>query len=566
MAGGENMTRGTIADVSWRDLLAQDPYYWLSNSFQYSENLNCDDELHWIKLSQKAESWSQCANCQLVMAGDHVFALPLAWGTIKYFNKNNWTSPTSTAGTIGRWTYAGWVVFQDYLWYGWYDKWQSISWLNRINITGAGSPEHFVPRDHNGYGDEDIEDYRTSITWQMTWWLSCILNFNNTRLVCGSGKELRAYYPELDRYLRHETKQYGPEAWQPVQPGETGWKKVQEFEDWCTIIGLTCTFEYLKVWVQDEWWNTKVYFYPGNDDLRNVFTYNITDLTNTKVLRVYSINSIDYFTASLDGTDWYITFNKLVGNTPIQIFKQRWWLSEYDVNQKAWYFIWPTSIDAAYLDGAFYVADSYGVFKFLFNPQGNDKWYLKWKLRSSNQNCPWLAICENFLYVSDQNWLKRMRLYDTWVDWYQSQWLLISREMEWDYWWCISKMLEEVRLHFELNPLISSSQNAGDIDIYVSPNNTRRHVNPEIDDTWWYHVMHIDGSSSSQNRKTRWERTNVLNNLNDWNPAFSFDWETITYCVVINRWSSSAEWTPIVREVKLSYKLKGKTNNIYWIK
>ena len=557
MAGGENMTRGTIADVSWRDLLAQDPYYWLSNSFQYSENLNCDDELHWIKLSQKAESGSQCRNCQLVNAWDHVFALPLEWWTIKYFDKNNRTSPTSTAWSIGSGRWAGWVIFQEYLWYGVRNS--SSSWLNRILANGSGTVDSFRPYDHVWFGDEDIESWRTKTT-QMWPWLSCILNFNNTRLVCWVWNQLRAYYPELDR-------EGDPKGWwEFVIFGETWWKKVQEFQPWCVIIWLTCTFEYLKVWVLDKWENTKIYFYPGNDDLRNVFTYNITDLSNTKVLRIYSINGIDYFTTSLDWTDWYITFNKLIGNTPIQIFKQRGWLSEYDVNQKAWYFIWPTSIDAAYLDGAFYVADSYGVFKFLFNPQGNDKWYLKRKLRSSNQNCPWLAICQNFVYVSDQNWLKRMRLYDTWVDWYQSQWLLISREMEGDYWWCISKMLEEVRLHFELNPLISSSQNAWDIDIYVSPNNTRRHVNPEIDDEWWYHVMHIDGSSSSQNRKTRWERTNVLNNLNEGNPAFSFDWETITYCVVINRWSSSAEWTPIVREVKLSYKLKGKTNNIYWIK
>lgn len=77
---GENYTKGkgTISDVSWRDMLAQDPYYGLSNSFQYSENINCDDELHGIKLSQKIDSRSDCSNCQLISGGDKIYALPLS--------------------------------------------------------------------------------------------------------------------------------------------------------------------------------------------------------------------------------------------------------------------------------------------------------------------------------------------------------------------------------------------------------------------------------------------------------------------------------------------------------
>lgn len=86
---------------------------------------------------------------------------------------------------------------------------------------------------------------------------------------------------------------------------------------------MTCTFEYLKVWVQDEGRNTKIFYYQGNDDLRNTFVYDLIDLTGTKVLHAYSINGIDYYTASLDGTDGYITLNKIIGKTPVQIFKQR---------------------------------------------------------------------------------------------------------------------------------------------------------------------------------------------------------------------------------------------------
>ena len=65
----EKYEKSTLADVSWRDMLAQDPYYGLSNSFQYSENINCDDELHGIKLSQRIMSKNgTCEDSQLICA------------------------------------------------------------------------------------------------------------------------------------------------------------------------------------------------------------------------------------------------------------------------------------------------------------------------------------------------------------------------------------------------------------------------------------------------------------------------------------------------------------------
>lgn len=559
MASWEKYLKDTISDVSWREGFSQDPYYWLTNSYQYSENLNTDDELHGIKLSQKVSSANVCSNCQLVMAWANVFAIPLSWWTVKYFNSTNWTSPTSTnvtlastASTKYKLAYGNWTVFQDKLWFWVWVQTSSMSWAWLIRIPVVwGNGETVAPYDHPEATDESISDPNTKTT-PMTNSVTAVLNYNNTRLVVWAWQDLRVYYPELE------------DSWATLW--YTWWKKVQSFENWCTIIALTCTFQYLKVRVTDEWWNTKVYYYQGNDDLRNTFVYDLVDLTNTKVLRVYPINWIDYYTASTDGSDGYITFNKLLWTTVISLFKQRWWLSSYDANQKATYFVWPTSHNAAYLDWHFYVADSYWVWKFnCVNTRTDtvDRWYLKRKINSSTTNTPWLAICENFVYTSDTNWLHRMRTYDTWIDGYQQKWLLISREMEWKYGGCVSKMLDEVRLHFELNPLISNSQDAWDIDVYVSPNNMWKNVNPESDSTWWYKVMHIDGTKSSQNRKTRYEKTNQLNNLNSWSPAFEFDRETITYCVVITRWSNNAQRTPVVREVQMQYHLKGKTNNIY---
>lgn len=82
-----------------------------------------------------------------------------------------------------------------------------------------------------------------------------------------------------------------------------------------------------------------MYYYQGNNNLKSTFVYNVIDLTGTKVLRVYSINSIDYYVASLDGTDGYVTFNKMIGNTPVMLLKQRAGLSSYDVNYKDPYFV-----------------------------------------------------------------------------------------------------------------------------------------------------------------------------------------------------------------------------------
>lgn len=589
---------GNIADVSRRDMLAQDPYFWLSNSFQYSENINCDDELHGIKLSQRIMSIDQWANCQLISTAtwDRVFIVPTKTENeavkVKYFDKNTNPNgddtlnlnrfPGGEVKETGLEIPAGMnvgeaVIFQDYLRVPISDTTNNKSYFKKVNVkdvagTTSDSVIEYNPiDDHLEDSDESIGNISqlgiTTKNWIMGSGINQVINFNNTRLVCGVGEYLRVYYPELDAYGTWQ-QQRDPIAQtiRPVNPGETGWKKVQRFEAGCSIVGLTCDFEYLKVWVTNEGWDTKMYYYPGNNDLRNTFVYNIVDMTGTKVLKTYNINGVDYFTASLDWTDGYITFNKVIGGTPVQLLSQRGWLSKYDANQKAWYFVWPTTWTAEYQNGAFYIGDAYGVFKFAFNPTGYDTGYLKWKARSEGQITVGLCIAWNFVFISDEDWIKAMRLYDTGIDGYERKGILISREMEWDYGGTISKMIDELRLHFELNPLISSSQNAWDIDVYLSPNNSWKNVNPEIDDTGRWHVIHIDGDSSLQNRNTRYEKTTALNKLNNWNPAFEFDWETITYCVVISRGSNTAQWTPVVREVNIVYHTKEKTNNVLDLK
>lgn len=555
-----------ISQVSWTDWTAMDVYYWMTHSFQYAKNINTDDEMHWIKLSTKAEFTSNFAKCQLVSVWDQwVVALKTDWSAApRRFNSTSftswWTSIWNSSYADLKLKVCPWVVFQDYFWY-----WAGSSWANMmaaVRVDQSHSVYVVTPRDHPESTDESISD-KNNVNGQMVdWAVTAILNYNNSRLIVACWNELWVYYPELDQTspVSHPWS-----SWSQSDMWKTWWKKVLTYEAWTTIVWLTCSFEYLKVWAVDEGWNTKVFYYQGNNNLRSTFVYNLVDLTWVRVLRVYSINGIDYYVSSIDWTDWFVDFYKLVWNTPVLLFKQRAWLTSMDVNYKAPYFVWPTSINAAYKNGKFYVADAYWLFQFTYNPQSFDPWYMKWWLYN-NKQVYW--VCENqwYLYVSTEDWCYIMRSIDTWLpplswstEWYQSEWVLISREFEGAEGWTITKMLDEIRLNFEMNP---NTDDNWEIDIYVSPNNLWKSTSSFTESNNWYHVMHL----SQTNAWTRTEKSNRLNNLWDNNTsAFGFDWQTITYAIVITRWYEKKA-TPIVREIKLKYTCKDKVNNVYNIK
>ena len=591
MAVGEKRNTNQISQVSWTDWTAMDVYYWMDHSFQYSRNINCDDELHWIKLSTAQHFTTSYKKCHLLSLWEHwVMALPVdtnkAWDetTLKKFQYNSsnvsspltpwWDELDSQAWTSYSYNYDAveWVVFQDRYWF-WSNRTQPSSWQPTLgyitslpltwNNTTHGSTQQkiYKPYDHPEATDESIED-PSNILSRMSWQITAILNYNNTRLVVACWQEIWVYYPELDA-SNPNSPIYDPnlttdDYW------KTGWKRTLTYEAWVTIVGLTCSFEYLKTRCVDEWWNTKVYYYQGNNNLRNTFVYNLVDLTWVRVTRVYSINWIDYYVSSLDGTDGFVNLYKLVWTTPVQLFKQRAWLDPLDINTKAPYFVWPVGLSAAYSMGKFYIADAYGLFQFTYEPQSFDKGYMKWWLYN-NKQVYW--VCENKwrLYVSTEDWCYAMRVWDTWVDDYQEDWILISREFEWKEWGTVTKMLDEIRLNYELNPNIdesdyaSDSQPYGTIEIYVSPNNLWKDTDPTSPTSDnWYKVMKITKDS----KWTRTEKSNLFNDLNSWQSAFKFDWQTITYAIVITRWSEHKA-TPIVRQIDIKYHCKDKVNNVY---
>ncbi len=591
-----------ITQVSWTDWTAMDVYYWLEHSFQYSSNINCDDELHGIKLATKACFVPYYSKCQLTSLGDNgVVALSVDWikkpvwfndktGSTSRF-ETGWTSAWIDVRPDSSYKITPGTVFQDYFWF-WTQDSGGNNMLAAYKIWTNNNPYLVKPSDHMEATDEDISTPIVSPI-PMKWVITAILNYNNTRLVVATSWEEAAiwvYYPELDQNSPvTQTTPWSAENW------TTGWKKVLTYEAWVTIVGLTCSFEYLKTRCVDEGWNTKVYYYQGNNDLRNTFVYNLVDLTGVRVLRVYSVNGIDYYVSSIDWTDGFVNLYKLVWNTPVPLFKTRAWLSQYDVNYKAPYFVWPCGLNAAYSGWKFYIADAYGLFQFTYNPQGFDKGYMKWKLQGKweNENHQVYGVCENQgrLYVSTAAGCYRMRVIDTanswmnptpaainaiknnydrtdadinmWLRWgFQEEWILVSREYEWKEWGTYTKMLDEIRLNFELNHLTSINWT---IDVYVSPNNlwTNRHTFTEENN--WYKVMHIDQT----NVNTRTEKSNLFNNL--WasdSSSFKFDWQTITYAIVITRRPWTAWWvwtmtTPIVRQIDIKYHTKDKINNVY---
>ena len=568
-----------ISQVSWTDGTAQDVYYWLEHSFQYASNINCDDELHGLKLSTKAVFTEHYKGCQLTSVWENwVVALDVTW-----LAKPIWfDSTTFMSGGSAKWDKDGyydpdhsyhicpWVVFQDYFWFPVSDS-QGNNMLSSIRCNWDASDQYTLkPMDHNEATDESISD--PTDTWiYMKWVVTAILNYNNTRLVVACGQDIWVYYPELDQNnpVTHPTT-----PWQLEDHGTTWWKKVLTYEAGITIVGLTCSFEYLKTWCVDEWWNTKIYYYQGNNDLRNTFVYNVVDLTWVRVLRAYNINGIDYYVSSIDGTDWFVNLYKLVWTTPVPLFRTRAWLDPLDVNTKAPYFVWPVWLNAAYCKWRFYIADAYGLFQFTYEPNSYDKWYMKWWLYN-NKHVYW--VCENqwYLYVSTAQWCYCMRVIDTWKppiassdEWYQEEWVLISREFEGKEWGTVTKMLDEIRLNYELNPLTRYN---GTIDIYVSPNNLWKNTHTFTESNNWYHAMHIE----QRNGKTRAEKSNLFNDLGSWEgSSFKFDWQTITYAIVIKRYKAPSNnpsdtqldaqhATPIVRQLDIKYHCKDKVNNVY---
>ena len=128
------------------------------------------------------------------------------------------------------------VIFQDKLRASYYGRDESTFCRVQKPSAGGTPTELTTPiaiYDHIEDSDESISNISllgvTTMNGTMGPGINQVLNFNNTRLVCGVGQDLRVYYPELDKTGE---AQYDPntQTIRTVIFGETGWKKVQRFE------------------------------------------------------------------------------------------------------------------------------------------------------------------------------------------------------------------------------------------------------------------------------------------------------------------------------------------------
>ena len=88
--------------------------------------------------------------------------------------------------------------------------------------------------------------------------------------------DIWVYYPELDTI---------DQIWYTIHTW--WWKKKVLLMKHELLSDLLVHLNIWKVWAVDEWWNTKVYYYQGNNNLRNTFVYNVVDLTGVESTRVY---------------------------------------------------------------------------------------------------------------------------------------------------------------------------------------------------------------------------------------------------------------------------------------
>lgn len=89
------------------------------------------------------------------------------------------------------------VIFQDYLWISYTVSGRST--FSKVNVAASTPTVTQITGvyDHVEDSDESITDINTKKGY-MGPEIFQVINFNNTRLVCGCGEELWVYYPELD--------------------------------------------------------------------------------------------------------------------------------------------------------------------------------------------------------------------------------------------------------------------------------------------------------------------------------------------------------------------------------
>ena len=546
---------GIIRERTRQYWVTADPFMWMAGSFQYAENLNVFDDPRGIKLTTGREKDNTHNSCKLVSAGDYIVRIPTPWDTamdVKKIAPSQRPSGWTVLGTVSPWvTPYDAVIFNGSVAVIW-TKTDARAWIYFYDLSGSGKVTR-VPVD-NTWDTPVIMWNQDPNLWELTPpYCNCICNLNNSMLLVGNGNYLRAYNPAEDAWSLYAS----------------GWKIVKRYSGDCNIVEISPKADYVELFIDDGFWNTKIHYYPWIFDMEDSGLMKSVDLPNTRIQRVYPHMTKEMMIISLDWSNNNVSLREVIWYETYPVMKShRAWLSPYDVQHKLWFFTWPCGYDMVWYDGRAYVADVEWIWEF--------NWYdakkmpvgtLRWKFYNESQDkTPFgLAIAKDYIFVSYNDAEYCARIYDT-VNpyWYAKEWMLISRAIETEYGGEFTKQLVRWITQFEMNNLTNDN---GSIDVYVCGN---REWNTPNDDAW-IKIAHIQQSDADFSNS--WNTVNGLTEYNIWTCVHRFDnagdWsfmqdrQVIEYKIEIKAWTKSS-WiyysSPVLRSLLLEYDVKEKTN------
>lgn len=542
---------GIIRERTRQYGITDDPFVGMAGSFQYAENLNVFDDPRGIKLTTGWSSSTAYKACKLVSAGDYVIAIPDTWD-VKKIDPEDRPNGTTIWNLSSNITPYDAVIFDGYVWViaSKTDMFGAI-WAFPLD-PNLWSQKLFVPvDDHNRDPDHKIILWKNGRT---PLYCDCICNFNNSMILLGNGNVLRVYNPADDTWATFIDPDYG-------EVHGSWWKIVKEYSSNCNIKEISPKADYVEIFVEDEYWNTKIHYYPWIFDMEDSGLMKSVELPNTRVQRVFPHMTKEMMTISYDGSNNNISLREVIWYETYPVMRShRAWLSPYDVQHKLGFFTWPCSEDMAWYEGRAYIADVEGIWEL--------NWYdakkmpvanLRWKFNDEDDDKTprWLAVAKDFIFVSYNDKAYCARIYDTANPYgYADEWTLISRAIETEYGGEFTKQLVKRFVQFEMNNLTDEN---GTIDIYVCGNREWNSIN----DSAWVKIAHIDQNDADFGDQTSWWWYEIgtcvhrFDNAGDW--SFMQDRQVIEYKVVIKTWENSNA-SPVLRSLLFNYDVKEKTN------
>lgn len=526
---------GVIRERTRQYGITDDPFVGLAGSFQYAENLNVFDDPRGIKLTTNWRKSSSYKSCKLVSAGNYLIRIPES-GNVQRVD------PASRPNGTTIWTISTSMIPYD-----------AVIFNDAVAVIAHKSnniaqvffydikwwPQHdSIPVDNTW--DTPI------IMWINTpSYCSCIANFNNSMLLVGNGNYLRWYNPADDTWSVYA-------SW---------WKVLKEYSGNCDIVDISPKADYVEIFIEDGYWNTKIHYYPWIFDMEDSGLMKSVNLPNTRIQRVYPHMTKEMVAISLDGSNNNVSLREILWYETYPVMRShRAGLSPLDVQHKLGFFTWPCSEDMAFYDGRAYIADVEGIWEFnRYHPDKMPVGNLRWKFNdeSDNQTPKWLAVAKDFIFASYDDWEYCARIYDTANPaGYAEQGTLVSRAIETEYGGEFTKELVKWMVQFEMNNLTTWN---GKIDIYACWNRERN----SLDDTAWKHIARITQSDADfWSASSGWWYsvwTCVHRFDNGWDYTFMQDRQVIEYKVVITRWSEE-DASPVLRSLLFDYRVKEKTN------